>query len=142
MATEPSTHSLITAERVNGTPVFNRAGDRIGHVEDLSINKVSGQVVHALLSFGGFLGIGERFHPLPWGVLTYDVDKDGYMVPLDKAQLEAAPSYSKDELDAFGGKDHSYRDTLFAYYGQYGAMRAIEAGAKRASKYRMVMGPD
>lgn len=121
MATEPSTHNLITAERVKRTPVFNRAGERIGHVEDLSIDKISGQVVHALLSFGGFLGIGERFHPIPWGVLKYDVANHGYMVPLDKGQLEAAPSYCKDELDAFGGEDHSYRDSLFAYYGRYGA---------------------
>lgn len=121
MASEPSTHSLITAERVNGTPAFNLAGDRIGHIEDLSIDKVSGQVVYALLSFGGFLGIGERFHPLPWAVLKYDTAKNGYTVPLDKPQLEAAPSYSKDELDAFGGEDRPYRDALFAYYGPYGA---------------------
>jgi len=120
-ASSSSPKSLITAERVNGTPVFNLAGERIGHIEDLSIDKVSGQVVHALLSFGGFLGIGERFHPLPWSVLNYDVAKDGYVVPLDRAQLEAAPSYSKDELDAFGGEDRSYRDDLFAYYGPYGA---------------------
>jgi sporulation protein YlmC with PRC-barrel domain len=122
MATESSTSGLITAKRVTGTPVFNANGDRIGHIEDLSIAKVSGQVVYALLSFGGVLGIGERFHPLPWSLLKYDTLKDGYVVPLDKAQIEAAPSYSSDELDIFGGEDRSYRDTLFDYYGPYGAV--------------------
>lgn len=120
---ETSPNSLITARRVNGTPVFNLTGDRIGHIEDLSIGKASGQVVYALMSFGGFLGIGERFHPLPWSVLKYDVGKDGYVVPLDKAQLKTAPSYTKDELEAFGGEDHTYRDALFEYYGSYGAIR-------------------
>jgi hypothetical protein len=117
MTSETSTKSLIMARRVKGTPVFNLTGEQIGHIEDLSIDKVSGQVRYALLSFGGFLGIGERFHPLPWAVLEYDVDKGGYVVPMDKARLEAAPSYTTDELDAFGGDDRSYRDTLFAFYG-------------------------
>jgi hypothetical protein len=116
-----SPHPLITASRVNGTPVYNSDGEKIGHVDDLSIDKVSGQVIYALLSFGGFLGIGERFHPLPWDVLDYDTSKDGYVVPLTKAELEAAPTYSRDELEAFGGGDRSYRDSLFAYYAPYGA---------------------
>lgn len=115
-----SNHPLITAKRVTGTPVVNLEGDRIGHIEDLSINKVSGQVIYALLSFGGFLGIGERFHPLPWAVLDYNPDKDGYVLPLTKEALQNAPSYSKEELEAFGGRDTSYREGLYAYYAAYG----------------------
>lgn len=117
---DAANHSLITASRVEGTPVFNRAGERVGHIEDLSIQKASGQVTYALLSFGGFLGLGERIHPLPWSVLEYDTDKDGYVVPLDKTQLESSPSWSKDELEAFGG-DSDYRERLYDYYAQYGA---------------------
>jgi len=114
-------HTLITADRVTDTPVFDLSGEKIGRIEDLSIDKVSGQVRYALLSFGGFLGIGGRYHPLPWSVLDYDTTRNGYVVPLNKAQLEAAPSYTKDELDAFGDGDKSYRDRLFEYYGAYGA---------------------
>jgi hypothetical protein len=121
MTSKPSNHRLITTDRVTGTPVFNRGGERIGHIDNLSINKTSGQVIYALLSFGGFLGIGERFHPLPWKVLDYDPTKEGYVVPLEKAQLEAAPTYTKDELEAFGAGDQSYRDRLFDFYGAYGA---------------------
>ena len=121
MTSKPPNHSLITTDRVNGTPVFNLAGERIGHIDNLSINKTSGQVIYALLSFGGFLGMGERFHPLPWNVLDYDPAKEGYVVPLEKAQLDTAPSYTKDELEAFGAGDQSYRDRLFDFYGPYGA---------------------
>jgi hypothetical protein len=114
MLEDTAEHDLIMAHRVNGTPVFNQTGERIGHIEDLSIDKRSGQVVYALLSFGGFLGIGEKFHPLPWAVLDYDVGKGGFVVPIAKDELQKAPNYSKDELRAFGGEDRSYRDALYA----------------------------
>ena len=104
-----SSHALITASRVNGTPVFNRAGQRIGHIEDLSIDKVSGQVRYALLAFGGFLGIGDRFHPLPWSVLEYHTEKGGYIVPLGRPELETSPHFSKDELESFGAGDQAAR---------------------------------
>jgi len=86
-----TSHRLILGSRVDGTPVFNKAGDRIGHVDDLSIERVSGKVVYAIMSFGGFLGIGERFHPIPWSLLDYDREQGGYIVPLDRAALEGAP---------------------------------------------------
>jgi len=120
MAQATPNHALITAGRVTDTAVYNLSGDKIGRIEDLSIDKVSGQVRYALLSFGGFLHIGERYHPLPWGVLDYDTEKDGYVLPLTKEQLENAPSYTRSELEAFGGGDQSYRDNLFAYYNDYG----------------------
>lgn len=95
-------HNLIAASRVRGAVVYNASGDSIGHVHDLSIDKASGQVRYALISFGGVLGLGERFHPMPWSLLHYDVAMDGYIVPLDASEVEAAPSYSHEELAAFG----------------------------------------
>jgi hypothetical protein len=108
-----STHPLITASRVNGTPVFNRAGERIGHIEDLSIDKVTGQVRYALLAFGGFLGIGDRFHPLPWSMLHFDLERNGYVVPLDKPELQKTPHFSKEELEGFGAGDQTARAAPF-----------------------------
>jgi hypothetical protein len=93
---------MITASRVTGTPVFGSDGERIGHVHDLSIEKVSGQVAYALLSFGGFLGIGERYQTLPWSALTYSPDRGGYTVNIPSHDLERAPVLSADELEAFG----------------------------------------
>lgn len=96
--TVTSGNPLISADKVQGTAVYDSQGGRLGHVEDLMLHKVSGEVAFALLSFGGFLGLGERFHPLPWTVLTYDPDRGGYVVPLSKERLEAAPHYDRAEL--------------------------------------------
>jgi hypothetical protein len=57
------------------------------------IDKPSGKVAYAIMSFGGFLGIGNQYHPLPWSVLKYDTHLGGYVVNLDKQQLEGAPAY-------------------------------------------------
>lgn len=122
--TVESPHQLIMSSRVTGTAVFNPAGERIGHIEDLSIHKVSGQVIYAVMSFGGFLGIGERFHPTPWSMLEYDVERNGYVVPLDKAALEAAPSLDRAELESLGA-GNAWRTRLFDYYGTYGALPYI-----------------
>jgi hypothetical protein len=113
-----STHELILANRVLKASVMNPEGERLGHVEDLSINKQSGETVYAILSFGGFLGIGERWHPVPWSLLDYNPEKGGYIVPLRKADLEKAPSLSREELEDLGaGSAMSTR--LFEYYGPY-----------------------
>jgi len=118
-----TSHRLILGSRVDGTPVFNKAGDRIGHVDDLSIERVSGKVVYAIMSFGGFLGIGERFHPIPWSLLDYDREQGGYIVPLDRAALEGAPYYERAELVALGGPSHLiYGERIFDYYGPYGPL--------------------
>src|SRR3954466_16407334 len=111
-----SDHTLILASRVNGTPVFDRAGERIGHVDDLSIERVSGEVVYAIMSFGGFLGIGEKFHPLPWSLLEYDSGRGGYVVALDRAILKGAPNYDRLELEALGGPSRETHGTKILGY--------------------------
>jgi sporulation protein YlmC with PRC-barrel domain len=87
--------SLIAADKVKGTDVYNLAGDTLGTIDDIMIDKASGHSVYAVMSFGGFLGLGEKYHPLPWSVLKYNEDKGGYVVNLDKKLLEAAPSYDR-----------------------------------------------
>ena len=95
---------LVTASRVKGTLVYNAAGDCIGHVHDLSIDKVSGQVLYALVSFSNFLSLGRhRFHTISWEALHYDTAMEGYICCLDRADLDAAPAYSARDLQAFGG---------------------------------------
>ena len=117
-----SDHTLILSSRVNGTPVFDSTGERIGHVDDLSIERVSGEVAYAIISFGGFLGIGEKFHPLPWSLLEYDPDRGGYVVSIDKAILQGAPHYDRLELEALGGPSReAYGTRILGYYnGAYG----------------------
>lgn len=96
---------------------------RIGRVDDLSINRITGEVIYAVVSFGGFLGVGEQYHPLPWSILDYRPDLLGFVVPLDRPALEAAPTYDRDELVELGGASHiSYGERIFGYYGRYGAV--------------------
>src|SRR5438132_12280072 len=103
---ERTEHALILSSRVKGTPVFDRAGNRLGHVDDLSIEKVGGRVIYGVMSFGGFLGIGEKFHPVPWSLLDYDIERDGFTVPLEPSLLKDAPSYDREELRDLGGASY------------------------------------
>ena len=88
--------NLIAAGKVEGTNVYNVAGEKLGTVDDIMIDKISGRAIYAVMSFGGFLGMGEMYHPLPWATLKYDANKGGYVVNLDKKMLEAAPNYDGD----------------------------------------------
>jgi sporulation protein YlmC with PRC-barrel domain len=108
------TSDIISSSRVEGTPVYNPKGDKLGSIDHLEIEKRSGQVRYAVLEFGGFLGVGSDRYPLPWSMLKYDTDKDGYVVPLEKDRLEKAPRYASDQLppftDEYGRKVYSYWD--------------------------------
>ncbi|WP_020694562.1 PRC-barrel domain-containing protein [Reyranella massiliensis] len=95
--TKITSGTLIAAEKVEGTNVYNHQGDKLGTVDDIMIDKVSGKAIYAIMSFGGFLGIGEKYHPLPWSTLRYDEAKGGYVVNLDKQMLEKAPTYGMNE---------------------------------------------
>ena len=88
------TDRLIASDKVEGTAVYNRQGERLGSVYNFMVDKRSGQVEYAVMSFGGFLGIGDSYHPLPWKALTYDTGQGGYVVDLDKDRLQGAPSYA------------------------------------------------
>lgn len=87
------TTDLIASSKVEGTTVYNRQGEKLGEVYNFMVGKRSGQVAYAVMSFGGFLGIGQKYHPLPWDALTYDTDKKGYVVDADRERLMGAPSY-------------------------------------------------
>jgi hypothetical protein len=109
------TNSLIASDKVQGTNVYNTAGDNLGSIHDLMIDKLSGKVAYAILSFGGFLGIGNDYHPLPWSVLKYDTNMGGYVVHLDKSKLERSPSYHVGDEPAWGNRE--YETQLHDYYG-------------------------
>lgn len=112
-----STHTpsdVISSDKVEGTSVYNDAGEKLGSIDDLMIDKRSGQVRYAVMKFGGFLGIDTDRHPIPWNMLKYDTDKEGYVVPLDKARLEKAPKYQYQDVPAY---DASYGQRINGYYG-------------------------
>jgi len=114
MATASGHTEAIRATRVIGTSVFNAAGQNIGSIEDIVLEKTSNDIMFAVIGFGGFLGMGEKYHAVPWSTLDYDISKHGYVVPFTREQLEAAPVYDVDELT---GKDiEKVRETSFGYY--------------------------
>lgn len=108
------THDLIASEKVEGTAVYNRDGERLGTIKNFMVGKRDGRVRYAVLSFGGLFGMGERFHPLPWDVLTYDTDKGGYVVDLDKEILRNSPSYERGSEPTY---DRTYGEQVYGYYG-------------------------
>ena len=105
---------LIAAEQVAGTSVYNTQGEKLGSVDDLMIDKISGRVAYAVLSFGGFLGMGNRHHPLPWSTLHYDRGIGGFVVNLDRDVLEGAPAYAEGEAPQW--EDRQWGQRLHDYY--------------------------
>jgi len=118
MTAKKPAHPLIPADRVNGADVYNKAGEKLGKIEDVAIEKVSGEVAYAILSFGGVLGLGAKYHPVPWRLLKYDTEKRAYVVPLDKDDLTKAPTIDETELS--GWNDEASRDAIYGYYSTYG----------------------
>jgi hypothetical protein len=106
---------LIAASKVNGTSVYNLAGEKLGSIYDVILEKESGKAEYAIMSFGGFLGIGDMYHPLPWKELNYDPAQGGYVVDLDRRRLEGAPAYAANETGLWD--DPAYGRRVTDYYG-------------------------
>ncbi len=109
------TRNLIAASKVNGTNVYNRQGESLGSIYDVMIDKRSGQVQYAIMSFGGFLGMGEHYHPLPWNLLEYDDRQGGYVVDLTRDRLQGAPAYATSAAPDWSGG--AYGKQVDDYYG-------------------------
>lgn len=95
MAAENETFKLIGSDKVQGTAVYGPDGERIGTIERVMIEKISGRVSYAVLSFGGFLGIGDDEYPLPWPSLKYNVELGGYQTMVTRDQIEGAPKHKR-----------------------------------------------
>ncbi len=107
---------LIAASQVNGTSVYNRAGESLGSIYDVMLDKRTGKAEYAIMSFGGFLGIGDSYHPLPWQALNYDPSMGGYVVDIDRRRLEGAPYYTANQAPmwddpAYGRRVNDYYST-------------------------------
>jgi len=115
MATmEKETTSLIGSDKVEGTTVFGMDGNSIGTIQRVMIDKISGKVAFAVTSFGGFLGMGEDYYPLPWSQLKYDTNLGGYRTNLTEAQLNGAPKYSRSQ--EWDWSDRSNNRRVNEYY--------------------------
>lgn len=116
MATEErETGTLIGSDKVEGTAVYGADESQIGSIERVMINKRSGKVWYAVLSFGGFLGIGDDHYPLPWEALKYDTGLGGYRTGITQKQLQGAPKYRSD--NDWSWEDQTRTRGVNEYYG-------------------------
>lgn len=115
MPTASGHTQVIRAKKVLGTDVKDSSGDKIGQVEDIVLDKLSNNILFAVVGFGGVLGMGEKFHPVPWSVLDYDTEENAYTVRMSKDQLKAAPADTIESLTREDGI--AFRDKTYEYYG-------------------------
>jgi hypothetical protein len=109
------TDRLISSQKVDGTAVYNRNGDKLGAVDHMMIDKFTGQVEYAVMSCGGFLGIGDSYSPVPWKSLDYDVNLGGYVIDTDRAKLANAPRYQSSGQPNWS--DRAYTERVDQYWG-------------------------
>jgi hypothetical protein len=112
--TRRETISLIGSDKVEGTAVYGPDSKKIGKIERIMIDKMSGKVAYAVLTFGGFMGIGEDYYPLPWPNLKYDTNLDGYITGITEQQLKGAPKYSK--AQSWNWNDRANDQKVYDYY--------------------------
>lgn len=111
--TDRSGNPLIASDRVHGTPVRRPEGEKLGQIERMMIDKLTGRVVYAVMSFGGFLGVGERYYTLPWAKLDYNSDLDAYVLDITSQELESAPALNS---EGEAGPDRRAEKALHEYY--------------------------
>ena len=111
-ATAHPNHQLISSEDVEGTNVYDMKGTKIGDIDHLMIDKISGRVSYAVMSFGGFIGLGHSHYPIPWGALTYDRSLGGFRANITEQQLKDAPDFSDDSWE-----DRDWAKRTHSHYG-------------------------
>ena len=104
-------HQLISSEDVNGTEVYDLKGQQIGSIDHLMIDKLSGRVTYAVMSFGGFLVLGHSHYPIPWGALKYDTSLGGFVTGITERQLKDAPAFSDDAWT-----DRNWEKSTYQHY--------------------------
>ena len=110
--TDRPASTMVSSGDVNGTAVYSPAGDHLGQIDHLMIDKTSGNIAYAVMTFGGFLGIGSEEHPLPWKKLSYDTNLGGYVTNVTQEQLTGAPTRSDGWFE-----DRDYARRSYDHYG-------------------------
>jgi hypothetical protein len=112
---DKETGNLIGSDKVEGTAVYGADDRKIGSIERVMIDKVSGKVSYAVLGFGGLLGIGNDHYPLPWQSLKYDTRLGGYVTGVTESRLQGAPKYGND--NDWNWSDPARNRAVNDYYG-------------------------
>jgi sporulation protein YlmC with PRC-barrel domain len=115
MKTTAEQPRVLSASTLSGDPVVNAAGQNLGKIEEFMIDLESGRLAYAVLSFGGFLGMGTKLFAIPWKALALDTDEHRFVLNVDKDTLKNAPGFDKDNWPDFA--DRSWGIGIHQYYG-------------------------
>jgi hypothetical protein len=121
-ATAHPDHHFISSEDVEGTEVYDAKGTKIGEIDHLIIDKLSGRVGYAVMSFGGFLGLGHSHYPIPWLALSYDKSLGGFRTNVNEKQLKDAPAFSDDSWESRDWETQTHRHYGARGYWELGQM--------------------
>lgn len=105
---------IMSASTLDGEKVVNSAGEDLGKIEDIMLDVTAGRIAYAVLSFGGFLGMGDKLFAIPWSALTLDVANKCFILDVPKERLEDAPGFDKDHWPAMA--ERSWATEVHAYY--------------------------
>jgi len=104
------------ASKIIGTDVKNPHGDNLGGIKDLVLDPINGNIVYAVVSYGGVLGMGSKLFAIPWSVLRWSRDKDYYVLDMDKETLKKAPGFDRDHWPDSSNKWEQQREEINQFY--------------------------
>lgn len=105
----------LSASSISGTDVVNARNENLGDIKEIMIDTNNGRVSYVVLSFGGFLGIGDKYFAIPWEAFSIDTDNKCFVLNVPKEKLENAPGFDKDQWPT--NADHSYISSVYDHYG-------------------------
>lgn len=107
----------LSASTLEGNDVVNAAGEDLGSIEEIMLDVRNGRIAYAVLSFGGFLGIGDKLFAIPWDALTLDTERKRFVLNMDRETLENAPGFDKDNWPQTPSEDDTWLVEVYDYYG-------------------------
>ncbi len=109
------TPNVLSASTIMDDTVVNPAGEELGNIEELMIDLDGGRVSYAVLSFGGFLGLGDKLFAIPWEAFTLDPEEEVFVLDVNKETLENAPGFDEDDWPEH--PTHEWMVEVYEYYG-------------------------
>ncbi len=106
----------LSASTLIGDAVKNSKGEKLGEIEEIMLDLTAGRVIYAVLSFGGFLGIGDKLFAIPWQALTIDTENEVVIFDVEKEVLEDAPGFDKDDWPTTVSEDDTWLVEVYEYY--------------------------
>ena len=107
--------AVLSASTLIGDPVYNPDGEHLGKIEEIMLDYIGGRIAYAVLSFGGFLGIGDKLFAIPWEALDVDTVEKRFILDVDKETLKEAPGFDKDNWPDMTAPD--WGSEIYVYYG-------------------------